>query len=381
MHENKRILLEIQKDNSFVFEEYGLLSGSTGHLLLLFSQGDYDNLYVAIEKTLTIFENQKDYSILYSSGMSGLLWTMSFINQDRNIDYLDNVIEEFHKHLINSIHVKLLKDNFDFLHGYTGIIHSVVDFFSDDKTVEQIINYLHYLKKCVRKTETGLALEFYNYHQKEYSINYSLSHGMSAVIQVLSRIFKKGISVALTRELLNGMVEFVLNNKNDFCLIGSHFPDSYESINTKSRLAWCYGDLGIAIAIWQAGFNTGNTIWCNEAESILKCSTLRRTTADTKATDPMLCHGTSGIATIYNRMWYNTNDVIYRQSRDFWLEETKKFARFNDGVAGYKYYNPKENVWTYECGFLEGAIGLSLAFLSAESENDISWDRSLLISS
>lgn len=372
-----RLFEDIKQNEESILSNYGLLSGGAGYILLLYYKKDYDILYNAIEKLVAEFDT-KLYSPLYSNGLAGFLWVLETINEDENVDYLDDVIDVL-KELLLKTYNKISYSNLDFLHGITGIINYFVDFYDD--TYKEIINrYLKSLSDLSKRNETGLFVEFYQPVRKEYLINFGLSHGLPAIIQILSKIFKNKIEVKVTERLLLEYVEFILKSLNNFEQIGSFFSNSFQEKNIKSRLAWCYGDLGVAISIWQAGDNTSNTKWKQTAEDIFIQTTKRKLLKDGMVVDPMICHGTSGIATIFNRMWRNTDNIIFLNARNYWLNETKKFARFKDGVGGYKYFILPENKWINEYGLLEGAIGLVLTFLQAESKEDIKWDKALLIS-
>jgi hypothetical protein len=54
---------------------------------------NYDILYSEIKKILNELE-KKEYSILYSNGISSLLWVLTIINEDVNITFLDEVLDK-----------------------------------------------------------------------------------------------------------------------------------------------------------------------------------------------------------------------------------------------------------------------------------------------
>ncbi len=379
----QKLIKDIYKNEEELFRDYSLLGGAAGYLLLLYYLKEDDKLYTAIQKVITDF-TKKDYFVLYSAGLAGLLWVLNLINNDERITYLDEVINDLND-ILNSTMDNNIGESFDFLHDITGIIHYLVDCSNNDQSKEIINKYLLDLKKSSIKSKQGLSIQFFQPIEKINLTNFSLSHGMAAVIQVLSRIYKKGIETKLSKELLEGYISFILNNKQDVEKIGSNFPSTLEGKDYRSRLGWCYGDLGTAISIWQAGDNTGNIEWKQIAENILIQTTTRTTLEDGMVLDPMVCHGSSGIAAIYNRMWRNTNNKVFLIARDHWLEKTKEFPYFADGVAGYKFFMPGANngkgEWITQYGLLEGAVGLALTFLQAESKEDIRWDKALLICS
>lgn len=375
------LIIDIKNNDSELFKHYGFLSGTAGYILLLFNLKDYDRLYIVIEKTVQNLHKQ-NFSLLYSAGITGFLWVLNTVNKDSQITYLDDVIDTLNDILLSSIDDKILT-NFDFLHGMTGIIHYLIDYGPRGKSEEVIKQYIKEINNKTIKEQNGYYLKFYQPRLKENLINFSLAHGISAIIQVLSRILKNKIEIKISKELLEGYISFMLNNQNNYEEVGSVFPSYLEKHEKKSRLAWCYGDLAAAVAIWQAGENTGNLDWKTEAENIFEKTRSRTTLDDGMVSEVMLCHGTSGIAIIYDRMWRNTKNKLFLDSRNHWLNETKKFAKYKDGVGGYKFNNShsQEMELGINYGFLEGAIGLALTFLQINSKVDLHWDKALLISS
>lgn len=95
--------------------------------------------------------------------------------------------------------------------------------------------------------------------------------------------------------------------------------------------------------------------------------------------DAGICHGTAGIAHIFNRFFFETKMPIFKDTANYWIKETLKMATHDDGLAGYKsFYSEKE--WVKEYGLLEGVAGIGLALLSHISDEEPTWDRCLLLS-
>jgi lantibiotic biosynthesis protein len=152
----------------------------------------------------------------------------------------------------------------------------------------------------------------------------------------------------------------------------------YES----SRLGWCYGDPGIASSIWQAGKALKNEEWKNEAIEIMLHASLRKELKINGVMDAGICHGTAGIAHIFNRFYWETKMPVFKEAANYWIEETLKMAYHKDGLAGYKAWQGKERGWQNEYGLLEGVAGIGLVLLGflTDDINDLSWDRCLLLS-
>jgi lantibiotic modifying enzyme len=149
----------------------------------------------------------------------------------------------------------------------------------------------------------------------------------------------------------------------------------------KSRLAWCYGDLGVAAALWQAGKVTENCSWMNKALDIYRFSANRISLQDAMVNDAEICHGTAGIAMMFSYMYRQTGDPTLMTARNYWVGQTLKMSKFTDGLAGYKKFtldDDKNVKWEESFSILEGIAGIGLMLLSghsSKSSKGLRWYR------
>ena len=106
----------------------------------------------------------------------------------------------------------------------------------------------------------------------------------------------------------------------------------------------------------------------------------RRELTQNSVVDACLCHGTSGIALVFYRMWRNTRLPEFRRATDYWIEQTLKMARFDDGLAGYKTWQGTEKGYQSSQELLEGIAGIGLVLLSYYYDMEPTWDKCLLLS-
>jgi lantibiotic biosynthesis protein len=133
-----------------------------------------------------------------------------------------------------------------------------------------------------------------------------------------------------------------------------------------SRLAWCYGDAGLAAAWLVAARAVGHADWERDAMHIAH-GAAARARESSGVGDAGLCHGAAGVAHIFNRLFQATGDEMCRDAAQRWfahaLEIVAKDSAFADGDAG----------------FLTGASGVGLALLGACTDVEPEWDRALLL--
>lgn len=214
--------------------------------------------------------------------------------------------------------------------------------------------------------------------------NLGVAHGLPGVIPVLAGACAVGVAVDRARPLLDDAVRFLLARRLEPGF-GSCFDTTYapwEKPNP-SRLAWCYGDPGIAAALLATARAVGEPAWEREAIDIGLDSAARPESLSL-VRDAGLCHGAAGLGHLFNRLYQATGEEPIGEAARFWLERTLGFQERGEGVAGFRAWevNPETKVpgWRSEAGFLEGATGVGLALLGAISEVEPAWDRVLLLS-
>ncbi len=93
--------------------------------------------------------------------------------------------------------------------------------------------------------------------------------------------------------------------------------------------------------------------------------------------DSGFCHGSVGVAHIFNRVYQLTKITKFKDAASFWYKETLNFAKFNNGYAGYMAY--KDN-WQPDLGLIQGVAGIGLSLMSATSTLAPKWDECFLLS-
>ena len=225
-------------------------------------------------------------------------------------------------------------------------------------------------------------------HQREQSpegyFNVGVAHGLPAALPLLARAAAAGVAEATARDLLRGAVRWLLNEKDrvegDSC-----FPYSIGADGSRvgSRLAWCYGDLGIAAALLDAAVASGESEWREDALDLARrCA--ERSEASAGVHDASLCHGAAGNGHVFNRLYQGSRDEALGEAARTWFERTWRYRRADTRVAGFATWGAEvpgaDPRWQDDASFLTGAAGVGLALLAAVSEVIPDWDRVLAIS-
>jgi len=367
-------------------EGYSLFSGAAGVSLFLFYYSRYSNNDKYSERAMEILASAIDkidsnLNYTYCEGISGLCWCIDHLVSNGFIDREnDEVLSHFDTFIGESSLTALSYQNNDFLHGAIGSAFYLLkrtDQPGVKRMLKQLVEILYEHKiphneQIYWKYKIGFVKD---------SCNISLAHGMASTCIFLTKAAKLDISRVYCDELLSKSIDFLLKqeierpNRISIYPTYSNLLQENSNLDYKSRLGWCYGDLGIALSIWQYSNYIDNISLKNKAIEIFLFSCQRTELDMNSVIDAGLCHGTAGIALIFKRMYLNTNLSEFQEAANYWLDQTLLMDKYHDGIMGYK-ANCKES----SIGFLDGVAGIGLVLLSFLSNDDPKWDECLLLS-
>jgi hypothetical protein len=209
--------------------------------------------------------------------------------------------------------------------------------------------------------------------------NLGLGHGLPGVIALLSRFIAHGIEVPRARALLDGAVHFLLSVAAVGPAQGRFPPWLPNDKPISSRLAWCYGDLGIATALVGAGLYVREPAWQREGIALAHACAAR-TLEQAHIHDAGICHGAAGIAHMLHRMARATKDDSLRTAACAWIVETIRMQS-DAPVAGFPrvFEVAGELQFEEDATLLTGCVGVALVLHAAISEVEPRWDKLLLL--
>jgi lantibiotic modifying enzyme len=212
--------------------------------------------------------------------------------------------------------------------------------------------------------------------------NLGLAHGVPGVIALLGAACAAGVGVATARPLLEEAVRWLLAQQGPD---GAGFGGWLEPEGPRpgpTRLAWCYGDPGVAAALLLAARCVGEPAWEREALAVALRS-MARPPDQTGVRDAGLCHGAAGLGHLFNRLYQATGEPRLAEAARFWFRQTLELRHPDRGIAGFAALTKEregEERWVDEPGLLTGVAGIALALLAACTPVEPAWDRVLLVS-
>jgi hypothetical protein len=226
-----------------------------------------------------------------------------------------------------------------------------------------------------------------------------VAHGIAGVIPFLARVHRLGLAEPVVRRLLDGAVAWLLAH----LVAGESGPtvpyfvaDGIEP--GPARSAWCYGDPGVALALLLAAHDVGEPDWATVATG-LALRAAARPAGQTGVTDAGLCHGSAGLAHLFNRLYQLTAEQALADAARFWIERTLELCSApvpGESASGMDAHGtaapgaaapgrvplaPAARAACNGPGLLEGSAGVALALEAAGTAAEPAWDQMLLVSS
>src|SRR5690606_14335665 len=290
----------------------GALLNSSGISMFLLHYGltfnDHNSLQLSKEIMNNLIDNEISYSegnsssLSFCSGVLGRGWLFNYMNNkglwknEYDLTDLDNLSLDFFTRNVNSSFL-------DYLHGASGALHYMSTrpyMGKSNKIINHMIDVLieeaHYDNNCFYWENYNVE----NTTTQPNTINLGLSHGTPAILSILSKLNTNDRQDKINRILKMG-AQTILKFKNNPSYI-SIFP---YTVNIKivdnsahSRLGWCYGDLGVAITLWNIGTKLKDKNIIDESINIVKHST-KRTIENSNINDAAVCYGAIGISHIF----------------------------------------------------------------------------------
>jgi class I lanthipeptide synthase len=348
----------------------------------------------------------------FCSGRAGINWFFAYLFKKDLLTLTDwQLLCEEDGELEESAISMIKCGNYDFLYGAVGIAYHLLYTHKDSGYFFK--NLFHLLKLLESSSVTGNIIPHFDSQQYQSvpdQVDLGLSHGITSILKFCLQCIAQNTCVEEATLLAEKIIHYLTTHARSGESM-SYFPnfvheirpmdkreDGLMDISEKgpmdgneasrqdannvrlwpSRLAWCYGDLGIGYILYQAGIMLNKKETSAFALNVLTHSAGRRDDADTMLKDAGICHGSAGIAHIYNKIWHDTHLPVFKEACDFWIQKTLDMATYPDGIAGYKKYGGATGVYEKTPALIDGAAGIGLVLLSYLT-GDFSWDYCFML--
>ncbi|SFC30841.1 lanthionine synthetase C family protein [Pseudoalteromonas denitrificans] len=388
-----QVLIQFNQKISSLENTYvncGLLSGLSGDLLFLYKLSQYNSDLVdesVFNDKLEFLQSQLAMNVDHpdlSNGLSGQGWFLEYVNQAQEDDYDPELCEEIDDILLNVLSVDSWKGEIEMVIGLSGIamyagrrqLKS-----APEALFEKIIN--HFENIAIQTSDNTLAWSqpsdsVYRFNKDEVEVpeyNLGLAHGVPSIIAAILPALTIPSLFERTKRLLIQSCDWLLaqelKDKDRISCFGSSCND-----DSGSRLGWCYGDLTIALTLARVGNALEMPSYIDKAKQI-GLHAAARDEKEGMINDAGLCHGSAGLALIFQLLNQQLNEEKFLEVANKWLTYSLDLYQ-NKGMQGFYMYSGLSKSHEEDTGLLMGYGGIGLCLLAALGE-DADWADCLLL--
>ncbi len=318
-----------------------------------------------------------------SGGFTGMLWVIQHLVGTGLLDA--DVLDHLHR-LNHSVIETLATDaesmNFDPLHGLVGkgiYFLACPPTGEREKILTEIVSRLEGFAVRVGKNRTWVYPDPHSGTPDSERYSLGMAHGVPGVISFLAKVYQQGIALPVTSQLLEASVGWLLEQEAP---VGFSLFPPFAQTGQESRVAWCYGDLGPALALFHAATALNRPDWREKAVAIALHAAGRKISNAGMVEDPVngrvdagFCHGAGGVAHIFHRFFQATRMPAFKHSAQYWV---------NWGLAGqpaaedsrFQFPTYQETGWCWQenPSLIEGDAGLGMVLLSFLIPEPTGWD-------
>lgn len=319
------------------------------------------------------------------SGFSGIAWTIAHLDGKLDAPQKEDPVAAVDEALLPLLSASPWQGEYDLIGGLVGYGVYAAERIPRPSAVACLEAIVQRLAELAERTADGVTwftspVQLPEHQREQFPDGYynlGVAHGVPGVISLLATACAAGVAVTAARELLDGAMSW-LQTQQLPPDSGSRFTTmTYPGIEpSPSRLAWCYGDPGIAATVLQAARYAGEPAW---EEFALEIALGAAACPVDKAgvVDAPLCHGAAGLGHLFNRLYQATGEERLAEAARFWFEHVFGLRRPGQGVAGFG--SQEQERWVPSAGLLTGATGIGLALLGATTSCEPAWDRFMLL--
>ena len=356
---------------------YSLLGGDLGDIIFLYYYSRIDNRYEPVADSLLdkVFDSLNVFPVVgtYCNGFTGLGIALLALETDGFVSGASEALHELDQQIDITFIQYVETGKIDFLHGFTGYGFYFLKCYDKNPIYAKnhLMTIVSALEQLAISHGNGIKWKFSDDPMKRYNI--SLSHGMSSVVMLLCKIiWSVNLEPAEAKQvirLIGGSVNYMLKQRIDPNKYGSWFVSTSTECEPHirpSRLGWCYGDLGVAVALYHASDILQNSDLKQLAVEVLEYAAVkRRDPIKNTVYDTGLCHGAAGVAQIFKTMATCASSNVLEDASYYWDNMVMRNAIRTKNGYEYFSYNPQKRCYEQKSGLLDGGSGIGLYLLNA----------------
>jgi len=356
----------------------GLAGGSPGAAVLFAHLGQNETALEFLDRALERASDDTPSLPLYV-GTPGVGWTLAYLERFvLDPDEGDNDVDELVDIGLKS---QFARREFDLIRGTTGLGVYLIE---RGRPIDGVVTAL-----ADSATETGDGITWWVdprtvlperaelFPDGYYDVG--MAHGQAGVVAMLAHGYAAGTESA--KPLLENALRWLLAQRLPEGEGPGRYPLLFGMDGKRSggRMAWCYGDIGVAVALLAAGRALGDDAVLEEAHDLaLFCAD--RPMEHAGVLDASLCHGSAGLALMFARLAHAFDEEKLADSARTWGRVILDQRIPGEPVGGIQYSVPQGDERGFEPrgGLLEGATGAALVLHALSTDVAPDWDVLLL---
>lgn len=406
---SQKIVQHIESKSGWI-KHINLLGGKSGQILFCayiykeFGNDEYLNrLYELIDEGMEELQRQLtcddfiDYT--HGGGISGFLLTLSHLCERGIIgeSFDDLIDEDIQKLVVGSLEADFLTENYDPLYGFIGkgiflinrkekafaqaALNDIVDTLFSSKIIDKKSNFTWVdIRNADSLNKLDRTREVYDC---------GLAHGVAGIITFCCKAYD-AIKSREKKETLKHIIErstlWLLDQQREdglfmFPYAKFNNPDDPANKPYSARLGWCYGDMAIAIAVYNASQLLNDVSFASKAQEIAinatKIDVFESGVIDGDGkSDPSFCHGACGISYLFLVLYEYFGDEELLRAYQKWKDYTER--QLEQRIAQSDLFSELSPA-SEDYGLLYGYSGIGLTSLSYLSNATKPWSEVILL--
>lgn len=367
----------------------GLLTGLAGQQLFFWQlhkqfpelacQHEFSARMTLIEEQIPFLHSQ----LAFGYGLTGVAWLYEFFLHEGNYQ------AEFN-HNTDVLLLQHLQQNdwtgeLEFIRGLSGFAVYIARRQTAELGLPLAQALLTLLEQQWHQFADGTGAwevatnSFFRFNQATDNPEYNLglAHGVPSIIASLLPLLAHQQLHSQIQTLLQASCQWLIQQQQTSEKFGSCFAYITEQ-PCQSRLGWCYGDATIALTLLRVG-NAINRDDFTAAGKNIALKAAQRRLKSSLVQDAGICHGSAGLALIFQVITRYYTESTLSQAAQYWFEHTLALYQ-TSGLDGFNAVREQDNsnCRLPDHGLLGGYAGIGLVLLMAFNV-ETNWLDALLL--
>lgn len=350
-----------------------------------------------VENLIECF-SEIEFGVGFLESFEGIIWLFNYLEKNEILDN-DDYYKDLIPFLYDSIEHDIESNNFDLMHGVIVKLQTLINYYGVAHTTTKKYLDLFVDKLDASKIQENNRIFWYDEIYKDGSrgANLGYAHGLPSLLVFLLKLRSVNYThhhlLPLAEGVINSLLGFKYDNRSD-----CSFPAVHHEIDAKnnlegSRLAFCYGDLGVAFSLLYASKILDLPHLLTFSEEVVEKICSRSITSSSimqyeeyNFIDTSFCHGISGILFMLMRINKVIKNDLLTYRINYWKDQLYHNLDTQLSIYGpikFPYLrNPKDAeayIIDEEC-ILMGYSGTALVLISILYDRD-DWSEFFLLDS